>query len=131
MSDTINLDNVPVEEWADILKQINEDNTSPERQAVLDARDACKERNEYLFAHITEVLYEYDLMDLAKYGAPSDEYDPEAATILVRYEQSEFTSTAEELAEIIREEFVEWFGEGITATTDYIKIADEIINRGS
>ena len=129
MSDTINLEDFPTEEWLDIFLKINEDNESPERKAVLAERDACKERNPLHFNHITEVLYAYDIMGLATHGAPSDEYDPEAATILVKYEETDFTANAEDLAEIIREEFEMWFGFSVDG--DYVAMANEIITWGS
>lgn len=99
------------------------------RQVINDASVTIKGEHRYRFAHITEVLYEYDPVGLTAFGAPSDEYDPEAATILVRYVQADFLCTVAELAEIVREEFVHWFGKECftTETNVFTRIAEEII----
>ncbi len=60
-----------------------------------------------LFEKIRRALYIADPIGLAANGAPADEYDPEAGTILSRLPDA--TST-EDVHRIVREELIRWFG---------------------
>lgn len=54
---------------------------------------------------ITEFLGELDPMHLTKHGAPQDEYEPEATSIVSSLEKGLFSPTA------LRSIFVFWFSE--------------------
>ena len=53
----------------------------------------------------TELLCEIDPMGLTKHGAPQDEYEPEATSILALLEKEHFTPAS------LRSVFVFWFSE--------------------
>ena len=76
-----------------------------------------------LFAEVSAILFRHDLVGI-NFGGNTDEYDPEAGTILPRLRQG---TTAEGVAEIVREEFVRWFGrEAPEGTESYLALAEEI-----
>lgn len=66
-------------------------------------------RNEYgsLYLAIADILYRHDPIGLVALGAPADEYQPEADTILPKLKQA---GSVEELRRIIHQEFISWFG---------------------
>lgn len=76
------------------------------------------------FFAVTELLALYDPLGLIALGAPSDEYDPEAKTIMVQLDDAE---SVEDLHNIIYTEFVRWFDKSIAGEKEkYHPIAIEI-----
>jgi hypothetical protein len=88
-------------------------------------------KSEYpgLFADLASYLYEYDPMGL-NYGMNADEYEPEVGTILPRLFES---TSAAEIAPVIRDEFERWFGSGLRIeNATYDELAEgvlQILNR--
>ena len=57
----------------------------------------------------------------------TDEYDPEAETIVLRLVDSGTDLSVEQTEVVVHEEFVHWFGDGVAGPVDrYRKIAQEI-----
>jgi len=76
-----------------------------------------------LFAEVSAILFRHDLVGI-NFESNTDEYDPEAGTILPRLRPG---ATAEEVAGIVREEFLRWFGqETVRAEVSYLVMAEEI-----
>src|SRR6202042_104619 len=55
---------------------------------------------------LTALLSRHDPLGLAAAGAPQDEYEPEASTIIPRPKD---TNSAEDVRRIVHEEFLHWF----------------------
>lgn len=81
-------------------------------QVHIAARSILKRRYGALFAGVTRILYEEDPMFLASGGAPRDEYEIEAGTIIPRLREAQSQGDAER---IIEEEFERWFSTRIDA----------------
>lgn len=61
-----------------------------------------------LFTEVAAILYELDPVNITFEGiAPSDEYEPEARTILPRLRSC---SSVDDARRVIHQEFVNWFG---------------------
>lgn len=76
-----------------------------------------------LFAEVSAILFRSDLVGING-GGNTDEYDPEAGTILPRLRPGLST---EEVAGIVREEFDRWFGREAPAALEiYLPVAEEI-----
>lgn len=73
-------------------------------------RHRLKQAHPQLFRDILEILNRHDPIGLVGIGAPDDEYEPEAGTILARLDEAR---SAGELERIVHEEFVSWFSEEI------------------
>ena len=56
---------------------------------------------------VSRLLYRFDPIGLVRYGAPVDEYDPEAETILARLPSC---GSAHAAHTVVHEEFTRWFG---------------------
>ncbi len=57
----------------------------------------------------------------------TDEYDPEAETIVLRLVDAGTILSADEIKVLVHEEFVRWFGDGIAGPVErYRRIAQEI-----
>ena len=69
-------------------------------------RERARERYGVLFDEVAAVLVRHDPVGLAALGAPQDEYEPEASTILPRLERA---SSERETLWVVREEFARWF----------------------
>lgn len=80
-------------------------------EAVVD-RLQLKRRYRVLLPAITAILFEEDLMGLASAGAPPDEYEPEAGSILPRLGQTTGTS---DVQAVVASEFERWFGVPVAA----------------
>jgi hypothetical protein len=67
-------------------------------------------RNDYkrLFADVRAILNRHDPVGLIAMGSPSSEYELEVGTILPRLRT---TSGPEDVAGVVDEEFVKWFGQ--------------------
>jgi len=77
-----------------------------------------------LFDEVSRILYRHDPMSLARCGAPADEYDIEASTILSRLNDC---NTAHDSRKVIHEEFAHWFGANLAGAEEtYDDAAHEI-----
>lgn len=77
-----------------------------------------------LFESTLRILTENDPLGLISSGAPTDEYEPEVETILLRLHEADSQSA---LCGIVYEEFVRWFDPEIAGhESEYGKIASEI-----
>ena len=76
-----------------------------------------------LFDEVTAVLFEADLLGI-NFGDNTDEYDPEAGTIIPRLGECE---SAGDVRRITYEEFVRWFGAGTAGQPQqYDKVAERL-----
>ena len=75
-----------------------------------------------LFKKIAEILFKYDPMNI-NFEFNSDEYEPEAGTILSILS---FCSTQEDARKAIHEEFIRWFNGDVGEEITYDVIAKEI-----
>lgn len=83
-----------------------------------------KRRYGSLFEEVAAVLYRHDPVGLAATGAPEDEYEPEASTILPRLEHA---SSEREALWVVRDEFARWFSPEVAGPTErYEGAASEI-----
>lgn len=85
-------------------------------------RDLTRAEYGSLFDEVVALLFRHDPIGL-NFGVNSDEYEPEAATLLPRLDEAE---TAEALRRIVHEEFVRWFGDSAGPASDYTEIAREL-----
>lgn len=75
---------------------------------------------------LIHLFYNHDPQGLCKMGAPFDEYVPEIETILPRIGEAK---SSDDLAKIIYQEFVAWFGEfGSGTVEDYRPLAMDLWN---
>jgi hypothetical protein len=72
------------------------------------------------FGAVAGVLYRHDSVGLAAAGAPEDEYEPEASTILPRLEHA---SSEREALWVVRDEFARWFSPDVAGPTKRYKEA--------
>ena len=78
-----------------------------------------------LFSAVSEILFRHDPIGI-NFGGNTDEYDPEAGTILPRLRPEH---SVEDVTAIVREEFRRWFGaECVRGEGQYAAIAEEILN---
>lgn len=84
------------------------------------------ESNRELVDQISEILFRHDPIDI-NYDTNTDEYDPEAATIVMRLlDIADLTSTR--VLQVVHEEFVRWFSrETVGPVQDYEQIAAEVM----
>jgi hypothetical protein len=77
-----------------------------------------------VYADVSRLLREADLIGLIAIGAPADEYDPEVSTILPRLREAK---AAVDVQRIVHEEFVQWFGADLIGPlADYAEVAAKI-----
>ena len=87
-------------------------------------RERLKRTHARSFAELARVLTSHDPLGLAAIGAPDDEYEPEAGTILPRLGT---VSSEGEALDVVHEEFVRWFGPEMAGPKeDYAGIASEV-----
>ncbi len=83
-----------------------------------------KQRYHSVHQSLTELLYRHDPIGLAALGAPKDEYEAEAGSIIPRLPEAE---SKDDVRRIVHEEFVRWFGdEQAGPESAYDRIAEEI-----
>jgi hypothetical protein len=76
-----------------------------------------------LFDEIAALLFNHDPMGI-NFASNTDEYDPEARTILPRLNTCE---SVDDVRLVVHEEFCHWFGDGIVGSAEsYQKIAKDI-----
>ena len=77
-----------------------------EQDIIRRERAALRERYGDLFDTVAAILFEADPMGI-NFETNTDEYEPEAGTILGRLSQA---GNAEDVTRIVHEQFVRWFG---------------------
>ncbi len=85
-----------------------------------------KRAHKRLYDEVVRILYRHDPIGIGvTMDGPSDEYGPEAGTILPRLSG---IGTSQELAVILQQEFVRWFDEKLAGPVEeYLPIAAEIL----
>lgn len=87
-------------------------------------RQQLKAKYGDVYGEVVAILYQHDPIGLSGAGAPEDEYEPEAGTILPRLGEARSVADARH---IIHEEFVHWFDAALAGpATDYAQIADDV-----
>lgn len=74
------------------------------------------------FDEVVALLFRHDSIGI-NFSDNSDEYEPEAVTLLPRLDEAK---TVADLRRIILEEFVRWFGKSAGTESDYTEIAREL-----
>lgn len=75
------------------------------------------------FKVVSDLMFKHDPMKI-NLETHTDEYDPEAGTVISRLETA---TNQDDVATILHEEFIAWFGEGIAGDRDsYIALAQDI-----
>jgi hypothetical protein len=73
---------------------------------------------------VSQILIEIDPIGLIGSGAPKDEYEPEAKSIMLRIDAQ---NSLEEINNIVYEEFIKWFDKDIAGEREkYIGAAVKI-----
>lgn len=81
---------------------------STERDSIKRERDAIKSKYGELFAAVSAALFEDDPIGI-NFESNTDEYEPEAGTIIPRLHSA---NSAKDVETIVYEEFNRWFGPG-------------------
>src|SRR5277367_2993449 len=81
---------------------------STERDSIKRELDAIKRKYEELFSAVSAALFEDDPIGI-NFKSNTDEYEPEAGTIIPRLHSA---NSAEDVESILYEEFNRWFGAG-------------------
>lgn len=96
---------------------------SKNTEAIREERRQLKEQYGQLFDAVSSVLFRHDPIGI-NFETNTDEYDPEAGTILPRLRTCE---TAADVQRAVYEEFVRWFDSSTAGSKEnYSKIAEEI-----
>ena len=94
------------------------------REQILEERRQLKAEYGELFSAVSALLYRHDPIGIAFDNENTDEYDPEAGTILPRLRNCESTS---DVQRVVHDEFVRWFdAENAGPEEGYALIASEI-----
>lgn len=86
------------------------------------AREAVRQRQPGLFAAVSEAMFRHDPIGI-NFGDNTDEYDPEAGTVIPRLSGC---GSAEDVEKVLREEFSRWFGADIAGGAHYAALAKEV-----
>jgi hypothetical protein len=87
-------------------------------------RRSAERRDPKLFAEVSKVVRRHDPLGLVEMGAPEDEYDNEAAAILMVLGKC---TCAQEALDLIHEVFVRWFDTDLAGPKKrYAPLAREI-----
>jgi hypothetical protein len=92
------------------------------RQVIHERRQRLRQEYGWLYDVVVKLLFDYDPASL-NHTVNTDEYEPEAETILPRLSEADSPGT---LSHIIHEEFVRWFSPIIAArkASSYDRVAD-------
>ena len=74
-------------------------------------------------ADVTELLARHDPMGLTSAGAPADEYEPEAGTIVPRLAEA---GSVDDVVDIVHAEFQTWFDGAAGPRDRYVPVATEL-----
>ena len=97
------------EEWVSLLDRVGAD---------MAARKRALKPLAAVVGAISRTLYEADPVWLREGGAPEDEYDSEAETIVMRLSDRRELVGVDQVRLIVHEEFVRWFGETTAGAED-------------
>ena len=87
-------------------------------------RERLKREYRLLFGELARVLARRDPIGPVGMGAPDDEYEPEAGTILPRLGT---VSSEGEALDVVHKEFVRWFGPEVAGPKEaYAETASEV-----
>lgn len=110
MEHDANTDDIP-SELAQVIRQ-----TQAEREQVRQAHPA-------LFAAVSGAMFRHDPVEI-NYHFNTDEYDAETGTVLPRLKEC---ASSAELASVLHEEFVRWFGADTAGPRErYLDLSAEI-----
>ena len=94
------------------------------REQIREERRRLKEEYGSLFDSVAALLFRHDPIGIAFENPCTDEYEPEAGTILPRLRECK---SANDVLRVVHEEFVRWFDPEIAgAESVYTEIASEI-----
>ena len=97
--------------------------TPEETERLREERGALSAAYKRLLAEISSILFRHDPIGI-NFDDNTDEYDPEAGTILPRLRPD---TSIEQLTTIVHEEFVRWFDREIAGPKDkYSAMAEDI-----
>jgi len=87
--------------------------------------DSVKSSHGDRFSELRTIINRHDPIGLLDLGAPEDEYEPEAKTIIVQLDQS---MTEKQIHNLIYREFLRWFEDESTAGPKeaYKELATEV-----
>jgi hypothetical protein len=93
-------------------------------KANKEAREQVKAGNPELFTAVSQALFKADPIGITAGIKTTDEYDPEAGTIIPRLRSC---TSEEETLQVVYEEFCKWFGADIAGAKDnYRAVSKEI-----
>ena len=95
----------------------------PEVKKVCEERELMKQKYPKLFASISAICFRQDPIGI-NFSDNTDEYDPEAGTILPRLKECR---NKEDVRKIVCEEFIRWFGSEIVGEESKYQIISEEI----
>ena len=104
-----------VSEWPpEILEKVNRDRI---------ARENVRRQDPELFAAISNAMFQHDPIGISS-TTNTDEYDPETGTVIPRLASC---TSADDVAIVLHEEFVKWFGESTAGDRGrYFDLANDI-----
>jgi hypothetical protein len=87
------------------------------------ARELVRKENPKLFAAVSNAMFQRDPIGI-NFKTNTDEYDAEAGTVIPRLKDC---SSSEEVATVLHQEFVRWFGaETAGERTRYVELSKDI-----
>lgn len=96
---------------------------SRQKELIKLKRSGSRRRYGLLFDKVSSILFEADLQEI-NFEKNTDEYDPEAATILPRLT---LANSVDDVALIVYEEFCKWFGNDEAGSiSQYLEVAEQI-----
>ncbi len=94
------------------------------RDEILESRRRLRAEYGKLFDSIAAILYRHDPIGITFENPNTDEYEPEAETILPRLRSCHST---DDVLQAVHAEFVRWFGSATAGPPEhYKKIASEV-----
>jgi len=76
-----------------------------------------------LYKPLLSLFFAYDLAQLADFGVPKDEYQPEVDAFIGRLPEC---TTRDAVEKVLREEFIRLFTEPVVLGADYATLADHV-----
>jgi hypothetical protein len=92
------------------------------REEILESRRRVREKYGELFDATVALLYRQDPIGI-NFEVNPDEYQPEAETILPRLSSCQ---SAEDVLQVVHQEFVRWFADTAGPQERYAQIASEL-----
>jgi hypothetical protein len=103
------------DEWPpEVIEKVNRDRA---------AREAVRQRHPGLFASVSGAMFRQDPIAI-NFGSNTDEYDPEAGTVIPRLTDC---ASVDDVEQVLHEEFTRWFGTDIAGDrARYASLAKEV-----